>query len=369
MTDNTDKDLIILKQGVDSLYTAVERITKRVPVQPYIAPRSLTGDQIMGGEISKFSSTGIKDESTKLVLLVNDKGVHTDKLNVKTLLGDTQVSGNLFVAGNITATKMHVDELTADVRLERSTPLEFTGDEKGVYGKGLLWKHTDNTKSFVFRANPDRLWSSESLDLAPTASYMIGNSAVLRETELGGSVRTSNLVKVGTLQNLKTSGDLQIDEFIYYESASQRLGFGTESPNGSFSIASLDAEMVIDVNHISRIGNYTTSDLEIITDDTARIKIGATGNITLGTTTDTKVTVTGKLGLNVKNPDCDIVTAGPVKFQGKKQEVSNEIPTSGVYKVGDLVWNDTPRPTGYVGWVCVREGTPGEWKAFGQISS
>lgn len=369
MTDNTDIDLVNLRRGVDALYTAVESITTRVPVQPHIAPRSLTGDQIMGGEISNFGSIGIKDNATRNVLLVNDKGVHTDKLNVKTLLGDTQVGGSLFVTGDVTARKLHVDELTSDVRIERSTPLEFTGDDEGVYGKGLLWKHTDNTKSFVFRANPDRLWSSESIDLNPNAAYMIGNTPVLRETELGGSVRSSSLVRVGTLQNLRTSGDLQIDEFMYYEAASQRLGLGTESPSGSFAIASLDAELMFDVDRISRIGNYTTSDLEIITDDTARIQIGATGNIILGTNTETKVTVTGKLGINVKNPDCDIVTSGPVKFQGKKQEVSSVAPASGSYKVGDLVWNDKPRPTGYVGWICVREGTPGEWKPFGQIAS
>tara|TARA_B110000503_G_scaffold112343_1_gene168338 strand:+ start:1380 stop:2489 length:1110 start_codon:yes stop_codon:yes gene_type:complete len=369
MTDNVDKDLLNLRTGIDALYKAVESITTRQPAAPYVAPRSLTGDQIMGGTISNFSSIGIKDAATKLVVLVNDKGLHVDNINVKTLLGDTQVGGSLFVTGDITARKLHVDELTADVRLERSTPLEFTGDEKGVYGKGLLWRHTDNTKSFVFRANPDRIWSSESIDLNTDAAYMIGNTTVLRQTELGGSVRTSNLVKVGTLQNLKTSGDLQIDEYMYYESASQRLGLGTESPNGSLSIASLDSELIFDVDSKSRIGNYTTSDLEIITDDTARITISATGNITLGTSVETKISVIGKLGVNVKNPDCDIVTAGPVKFQGKKQEVGHSIPSNGSYKLGDLVWNDTPRPTGYIGWVCVREGTPGEWKPFGQISS
>ena len=50
-------------------------------------------------------------------------------------------------------------------------------------------------------------------------------------------------------------------------------------------------------------------------------------------------------------------------------QVGSGTPTEGSYRVGDIVWNTAPRPTGYVGWICVREGTPGEWKPFGQIAS
>jgi hypothetical protein len=56
-------------------------------------------------------------------------------------------------------------------------------------------------------------------------------------------------------------------------------------------------------------------------------------------------------------------------MQGKKFEVGTSTPTSGSYALGDVVWNSSPKPTGYVGWICIREGTPGEWKPFGQISA
>ena len=39
------------------------------------------------------------------------------------------------------------------------------------------------------------------------------------------------------------------------------------------------------------------------------------------------------------------------------------------YRQGDIVWNTSPRPTGYVGWICTQAGTPGIWKTFGQIAS
>ena len=40
---------------------------------------------------------------------------------------------------------------------------------------------------------------------------------------------------------------------------------------------------------------------------------------------------------------------------------------TGDYKKGDIVWNDSPKETGYVGWVCIRTGNPGIWRGFGQI--
>jgi hypothetical protein len=235
----------------------------------------------------------------------------------------------------------------------------------------LFWRTGAGTKQFIYQANPDRIWSSESIDLHQDAAYSIGNSIVLSARELGPGVTNSSLTSVGTLRNLRTQGSLNVDDYFIYESGSQRIGLGTESPNGTFSVAGMDGEFVIDVDTIkgTRAGNWTASDFEIITDNTARISISGSGRITIGSNVETVTTVQGKLGVNIKNPDCDIVTAGPVKFQGKKQEVAETVPTNGAYKVGDIVWNSKPKPTGYVGWVCTRDGTPGEWKPFGQIAA
>ena len=44
-------------------------------------------------------------------------------------------------------------------------------------------------------------------------------------------------------------------------------------------------------------------------------------------------------------------------------------PASGTYKVGDIVYNTAPAPSGYTGWICTTAGTPGTWKGFGVIQS
>lgn len=43
-------------------------------------------------------------------------------------------------------------------------------------------------------------------------------------------------------------------------------------------------------------------------------------------------------------------------------------PTTGIWRVGDIVYNTAPASAGYVGWVCTVAGTPGTWKTFGLIS-
>jgi polygalacturonase len=48
---------------------------------------------------------------------------------------------------------------------------------------------------------------------------------------------------------------------------------------------------------------------------------------------------------------------------------SNVAPTGGTYQVGDIVWNNTPSASGFIGWVCVTAGAPGTWKTFGAISA
>ena len=191
-------------------------------------------------------------------------------------------------------------------------------------------------------------------------------------TELGSAVRNSSLVTVGTLQNLNTNGNLNIDSYIFYNTDTESLGIGTESPNGKFAVATLDAEFIIDTAPGTvKLGTWTSDDLTILTDDTARLVVRSNGNIDLGNPdgNETKVVVHGKLGVGVNQVDSDVSlsTSGPVKFENKKFMNGTEEPTSGIFRQGDIVWNENTISTGYIGWVCTRAGSPGEWKPFGQI--
>ena len=370
INDTVNKLKIALAQVADGL----ETIALAPAPKPEFVNNEISGDKVHGGSISMFSSTGIADEATQRVMHLNDNGVSVNNLVTDHISSSPTVYGDLTVEGLVTAQKLHVNELTADVRNERTTPLEFVADDNGIYGKGLQWRGQGPTKQFIYRANPDRLYSTESIDVAAEAGYAIGNTVVLSATELGNSVRTSNLIKVGTLQNLRTQGDLTIDDYIIYNSDSQRLGFGTDTPNASISVTSLESEFIIDVEGEStKIGNWTTDDLQIVTDNTTRITVRANGKVEFGKSSksDARVSVFGKLGIGVNNvsEDVSFATANGIEVAGTKIMTGTSIPTGGTYRQGDIVYNTKAVATGYVGWVCVREGTPGEWKAFGQISA
>jgi len=41
----------------------------------------------------------------------------------------------------------------------------------------------------------------------------------------------------------------------------------------------------------------------------------------------------------------------------------------GTFRRGDRMYNHAPQPGGFVGWICVKAGTPGDWRGFGRIES
>ena len=371
MSNVSDSEIQRIRQGLTDLGDAIFQLSRADAPMPVISNRSLSGDAIHGGKITAFSSIGIRDDSTRLVVVVDDDGIVTDRIDVDTIAGDTNVSGNLHVAGEITATKIHVDELTADIRQERASSLEFTSENGDtINGKGLAWKTADRTQQLIYKPGPDRLFSTMPIEVRANDYYGIDGVSVLSMNELGSTVTRSSLTQVGVLQNLAIEGNMNIDQYVFWNGDYMRFGIGTETPNGTFGIVQDDAEFIIDTEgKKATFGTYTTTDLEVVTDNTARITISSTGKVTIGSDRESKTNIKGKLGVNVENPTADIETAGPVSFEGKRFEVGAGAPTSGSYRLGDIVWNTQPRPTGYVGWICVKEGNPGIWKTFGPISS
>ena len=358
-----------LRESLNKLAESIEAIDNKPPQDAVINDRSLSGNKINGGIITRFASVGIADEATKRVVVVNDQGLLVSSANIDTLQGATTVDGPLTVKGEIRATKLHVDEVTADLRNERTAPLEFKAENGNIYNKGLLWSGAGPTRQLVIQGNPDRIWSSENIDLHQERDYRIANETVISRTSLGNGIVESNLRRVGTLESLAVAGNLNVDEFFRYDANSQQLALGAEAPNGMLTLESWDHQFVIDPTEDRqwKLGTWTTSDLHLITDDSIRLTIAANGNITVKGKTNFEKGV----GIGVKNfaDDVDLTVAGAVRFEGRKFQVSNGTPTSGTYRKGDIIWSDNPQPTGYIGWVCTREGSPGEWKQFGQISS
>tara|TARA_B110000503_G_scaffold135650_1_gene216583 strand:+ start:3232 stop:4314 length:1083 start_codon:yes stop_codon:yes gene_type:complete len=357
-----------IRNALNDLGSAIEDLQNKTHS---VVIKELSGDKVSGGTITNFASTGINDAASNTIVVVKNDGMHLETLHVDYIAGPLSVSGSLTVSGDITADKLHVKELVADVKHERLEPLSFISKNKKntAYGKGLVWPGGEYTKQFLLMERPDRFFATESIELRANKIYMINGQNVLSQNALGNTVTQSNLRSVGTLESLNVETNLTVDNFLHYNANTQGLGLGTDSPNGALGISSWDHEFIVagTDDRKFKIGTYTTGALQIITDDTPRITIDATGAITA----HKKVVIEGALGVGVKNftTDVDITTAGPVRFQNKKFEVAGSAPESGNYVIGDVVWNDRPTPNGYVGWINTKSGTPGTWKPFGQIAS
>lgn len=337
--------------------------------------RCLTGDHINGGTILKFKSSGITDSATKEQLLIEDGKVTVPSLVVSRIVGDLNVDGNVnaneVVSKTITADVLNVKEIKADIQFEKSTPIVFDSDR----GIGMLWKSKDYTKQFVFNRNPDKFFSSESIDLGKGKKFSVNGITVLSDTELGATVTKSNLRTVGRLNGLIVDGSAIINDYLFYDSNTDRLGLGTDEPNGTLSIAEDGIELVFGTKDstVGYFGTYGSNNLNIVTDNTPRILLSAGGDIQLGNPKNppVRVSVHGKLAVKVANPDpeVDLHVNGAIKFNGKMHRYDKSYPTAGAYNPGDIVWNIDPKVKSYVGWVCVKAGSPGLWEPFGKIGN
>ncbi len=257
-----------------------------------------------------------------------------------------------------------------DVNVAEVPFINFKGD---IVGKGLIWSGQGNNKQFIFAENPNRFFSSESIDLSRGKSLSINSINVINENELGPTITKSYLREVGRLQGLIVDGSLSINQYLFYDANTDRLGIGTDQPKAPISIVDMNIELVLGASepNVGSIGTFNSADLELVTDNTARITISANGDICLGnhSSGSIKVSVIGSMGINVNtiDPRTNLHVSGPIKFNDKIHLSGLEPPQGGTFTEGDIMWSADPQPGKFVGWVCTRAGNPGLWSGFGRI--
>ena len=262
--------------------------------------------------------------------------------------------GLLRVNGSI-----YVDNLIADTRVERTSPLEFKSTrDQTIYGLGLVWTGNGSQKELFMYSDPDRLRTTESFELADGQSYYIGGHPVLTSERLGNSIAHSSLVTVGPLNSLTVNGNTVLH--------------GTLAVDGMTTLTTLQftdgtKNVIIDKTGIGSFNDITikSSGHEALYADTQEINIGDRD------LSNRPVKVFGPLSIGISNPDPTLQFSvhGDVAIGGKKFTNHNEAPTSGTWSQGDICWNPTPLPNSFIGWVCVQTGSPGTWAGFGLIAS
>jgi len=308
--------------------------------------------------IISFNKDGIVEigsyTNTDVSIVTDNTSRVTFKKTGETVFGnEVTKNADVRIYGTLT-----VDTVVTDNRIDRYQPLEFkTSRERGIYGQGLIWTGTGNMRQLIMMANPDRLWTTENLDLAADRSYYINGEPVLSSVGLGSSVTQSNLSKLGTLESLTVAGEATFME---------RVNASRTVINAKVIEFNDGSDFVISNSklHASDKMSFSVRGDEVYYADLNEIAVGNKQN------PNRPVKVFGQLTVGVNNPDPDISLAvkGNISFADKKFLTGSSAPAQGSFSKGDVCWNNNPAPDNYIGWVCVETGSPGRWLPFGSIA-
>lgn len=270
------------------------------------------------------------------------------KSNGEVIIGsEAGKTGVLRVHGSL-----HVDNFVSDTRVERTSSLEFKANrDASIYGLGLIWTAERNNKELIMRDGPDRLWANTSIDLEEHNSYYINGRPVLSSTDLGTSVVNSNLITVGPLQSLTVTGNTVLQGELDASS--------TDASLKSLLINNGIEQVLLNVNGTNSNKKYKIS---INEED---VFYGSNDEIIIGNPNF------GRRSVKIFGPiatTSDLTVDGAVTLNNKKFTKGDHAPTQGQFNKGDIQWNENPVESGYVGWVCIASGTPGQWLPFGAIA-
>lgn len=295
------------------------------------------------GTSSNHDVAIISDDLPRLIIKNNGE-VHIGDENSK--------SGVLRIFGSL-----YADNVISDTRIERTSPIEFKATrDTSIFGNGLIWTGTGNTRQLIMKADPDRLWTGESFDIGPDQAYYVNGSAVLNEISLGKTVLYSNLITLGNLESLQVNGSATVLEDLTVSGLinGQHLIFNNGLNKVELTPGSISCGKSVSIL-AQGLESFYADDQEIVI-----------GHKQL---TRRPVKVFGPLTVGVNNPDPTLSLAvnGPISFANKTFIVGFNAPTEGNFNKGDICWNQAPQEDGYVGWICIIEGSPGMWAPFGAI--
>lgn len=339
-----------------------------------IPQQSISGNLISGGKINNFSSNGIRDDANSTQLVIKEGVVKTKNLSIESILTSFTVHGTVeseaIVTKTLTADVLDVKEIKTEIKLEKNTSIIWSGDN--IYSKGLIWAGSGIAKQLVLVNNSDRIFSSETIDIAKGKHFSINNETVLSESELGPNITKSNLREIGRLKGLAVDGPVVINQYFFYDAHHDRIGLGTDEPKAALDIVDNNVEILIGADGVKgSIGTFASHDFEIKTNNVPRFTAKSNGDLLLGDSSQSQINVTvhGKLSIGITNPDpnVDLHIRGAIRFKDKVHSYGSSPPQGGFYNVGDIVWNEKPEQKKYVGWVCTKSGNPGIWNPFGEI--
>jgi len=276
----------------------------------------ITGDNINGGIITNFSSTGIDDRATNVALTILDNAtVVENNLLTKdlTVQGIMTINGDFVVNGNVPAESQFFQQLVTNTSSEVRNRLDST-----------LFTSYSN---LIF----DRL-KNDGIDLS---RITINGTEVIKDNALGSAVVSSNLQKLGILKELQVSGESLFAETLYV--TPKRVGINTIEPSAALSIWDEEIE-ILAMKRQKDTGSFGTPRNQ-------RLILTSNGKDNVTLESDGSTTIND-------------LRIGSMRF------TSDSKPPNYVSERGHVVWNNNPNPGGPLGWICLGSSN---WANFGII--
>ena len=276
----------------------------------------ITGDNVKGGIIENFSSTGIDDRATGVAVTILDhatvveNNLFTQDLTVE---GTATINGNLNVTGTVNEDSEFYRNL-----INSATTAALSNMDRGLF---------DSYSALGF----ERI-KTEGLNLT---KIKLNDAEVIADNRLGSTIINSNLQTLGLLKELQVVGESIFAETLYV--TPKRVGINTIEPSGALAIWDQEVEIVA-VKKSADTGSFGTPRQQ-------RLVLTANGKDNVVLETDGSATI-------------NELRMGSMKFSAAAQ------PPNYVGERGHVVWNTNPNPGGPMGWICLGATN---WANFGII--
>jgi len=276
----------------------------------------ISGDNVTGGIIKNFGSTGIEDQATACQLTIMDdatvveNNLLTQNLTVK---GTTTIEGDLHVTGTLSPTSTLFTTLVSAA----------TNNVQS------------NLNQVVFASYADMVYDqikNKGLDLG---KITLNGQDIVVGSALSVGITNSNLQTVGVLQSLQVQGEGYLSQTLYTNAG--RVGINTVEPDSVLSVWDQEVEI--------SMGKQSSNTGIIQTNRNQTLIVGANGKNNLTLTPDGATTVAQ---LNI----------------GQVTLLSSAVPPTTNMAQGTIVFNANPTLGGPLGWVSLGDA---RWANFGLV--
>jgi len=276
----------------------------------------ISGDNIQGGIVKNFGSTGIDDRAENCQLTIMDDVTVVEN---NLLTRDLTVKGTVNIEGDLNVSGLAVETSAFYLQLVKSAS---EAAKRGV---------NDELFAGYSKLVTDKLYS-DGINLSRVT---VDDKVVITADSLGSTVVNSNLQKLGELRELQVSGESLLSQTLY--TTNRRVGVNTIEPTAVLDVWDQEVEV--------SIGKQTSNTAIIQTPRNQALVLSSNDKQNLTLETDGSVSMTK---LNLNNVSITFSHVPPTDNQTK----------------GNIVFNANPTLGGPMGWVSLGDS---RWANFGVI--